>query len=527
MIPGASVSRQEDFFPRKTNRPREAPTAARVSTSPAGTRIAAAPRTTPTRALALFGLSSALVTVLLTGCRVGPTYVKPIAATPPAFKEADPNWQFAAPADSALKGDWWTVFNDPGLNALEPQVASANQTLAIAEANLRASRANIRVARSPLAPTVGIGPSIGSERLSANQPYGSSNNNRNSGVFNIQADLSYEIDFWGRIHRNLTAAQEETQASAADLQTALLSLQSELALDYFEARCADAQSKLLNDTVQQYTDALRITTNRFNGGVAPRSDVAQAQTQLQTAKVQASDVAIARAQFEHAIAVLIGKAPAAFSLPADPLHTVPPIVPAGLPSQLLERRPDIASAERHAAAANEQIGIARAAFFPTIGFSTAAGLVGSTPANLFRASSLVYSLGPALAQTFFDYGRRRGLSDEAVANYDAAAANYRQTVLDAYQQVEDNLVALRVLADEATQQHQATVSAQEAQQIFNNRYVGGVDTYLQVITAQTTALNNERNDIDIMRRRMDATVLLIKALGGGWTATQLPQNPQP
>ena len=304
----------------------------------------------------------------------------------------------------------------------------------------------------------------------------------------------------------------------------LLSLQAEVALDYFELRSADAQQKLLNDTVVQYEEALRVTTNRYTGGIAVKSDVTQAETQLQAAKVQASDIAVSRAQFEHAIATLTGQPPSSLNLPTAPLpvELLPPTIPSGLPSQLLERRPDIAAAERRTEEANEQIGIARAAFFPTLALSGAAGLQSTSIASLFTPASIVYAVGPALSQTLFDAGRRRGVSEEAIAGFDRNAANYRQTVLTSYQQVEDNLVALRVLADEATQQRAATAAAEESERIFDNRYVGGVDTYLQVITAQTSALINERNDIDILRRRMDASVLLIKALGGGWDRSQLP-----
>lgn len=468
--------------------------------------------------------------VLVAGCRVGPKYVTPTAPAPPAYKEASPeafketpDWRFAKPIDAIPRGAWWTVFDDQGLNTLEPQVESANQTLKAADANLRAARAAIRVTHSGLFPTIGTAPLVAGERLSANRPYFNASS-ANNGVADLQLPLqiNYEADLWGRIHRSITASKEEAQATAADRQNVLLSLQAELALDYFELRAADAEQKLLNDTVAQYADALRVTNNRFAGGVAPKSDVTQAQTQLQTAKVQAADVASRRAQYEHAIAVLIGKAPADLALPAAPIDNMPPVIPPGLPSRLLERRPDIASAERRTAEANERIGIARAAFFPTLGLTGAAGFESTALTSLFNPSSFIYSLGPALGQTFFDGGRRRGLSEEAVAGYEQQTANYRETILTAYQQVEDNLVALRVLADEAEQQRQATAAAKESQRIFNNRYVGGVDTYLQVITAQTTALNNERNDIDILRRRMEATVLLIKALGGGWDRTQLP-----
>ena len=473
-------------------------------------------------------LSGALCT-LLTGCMVGPKYTKPSVPTAPTFKEAsaykeDAGWHTAQPQDVLPKGEWWLVFQDPGLNQLEPQVLASNQTVRIADATLQRARAQIRVNRSLLFPTVGVAPFVGGERTSANRPYFNSAS-ANNGLADLQLpfDLNWEIDLFGRVRHSVTAAREETQASAADLQNALLSLQAELAVDYFELRAADAERKLLNDTVQQYQEAYRVTTNRFEGGVAPKSDVSQAQTQLQAAKVQAADVEIRRSQYEHAIAVLIGKAPAELTLPVAPLQAQPPVIPPGLPSELLERRPDIAAAERRTAVANEQIGIARAAFFPSLTLSGVAGFEGTSALNILNSSSFLYAVGPTLSQTLFDAGRRRAISEQTYAAYSATTAAYRQTTLVAYQQVEDNLAALRILSDEAEQQRQATAAAQEAQQIFNNRYVGGVDTYLQVITAQTAALNNERNDIDIMRRRMDASVLLVKALGGGWNVSSLPR----
>jgi NodT family efflux transporter outer membrane factor (OMF) lipoprotein len=441
-----------------------------------------------------------------------------------AFKE-NPDWHVARPIDAIPRGSWWTLFNDAQLNELEPQVATANQTLKAADANLRAARAAIRIQNANRYPTLGVNPFLGGERYSANQPYfNASEANNGDAELLLPLQLNYEIDLWGAVRRNITAAKEESQATAADRQNILLSLQAELAFDYFELRAADAQQKLLNDTVSQYQNAVRITNNRFQGGVAIKADLTQAQTQLQDAKVQAADVAIARAQYEHAIAMLVGKPPAEFSIPPSPLPLTdqPPLVPAGLPSQLLERRPDIAAAERRTAEANEQIGIARAAYFPSLNLSAAAGFESTAIASLFDKSSFIYALGPTLGETFFDGGRRRGISEEALAGYDRTTADYRQTVLTAYQQVEDNLVALRVLANEQVQQQQATAAARESERIYDNRYVGGVDTYLQVITAQTSALTNERNDIDILRRRMDASVLLIKVLGGGWDRSQLP-----
>ena len=466
-------------------------------------------------------------TLIFSGCMVGPKYVKPtvpVAQAPDAYKETDPNWKPASPADTALKGDWWQMFNDPALNDLEVKVVVANQSLKAAEARFREARAQIRVNRAALYPTVGTAPLVQGLRYSQARPFFNSAL-ANGGVADIQLpiDFSYEIDLWGRIRRTVNIAKEETQANAADLATAQLSLQAEVAFDYFEIRSADAQKKLLADTVNDYREALRITTNRFEGGVTSEADVFQAKTQLQAAIVAESDIMVSRAQYEHAIAVLIGQPPASFSLAEAPLNTSPPYIPTGLPSELLERRPDIAAAERRANEANERIGIARAAYFPSLTFSAAAGFESTAIASLFNSSNYIYALGPTLGETFFDGGRRAGISEQARAGFDEASANYRQTSLTAYQQVEDNLAILRILSQEADQQHAATDAARGAQQIFNNRYVGGVDTYLQVVTAQTTALVNERNDIDILRRRMDASVLLVKALGGGWSTAQLPK----
>jgi len=463
---------------------------------------------------------------------VGPKYMKPSVPMAPTYKEATPDaykenasWQVAQPADAASRGEWWKIFGDAELNTLEPQVAANNQDLKAADARFREARALIRFNHASQYPTVGVAPFAGGLRESSNRPYFNPSNSKGNGVGDIQlpVDMNYEIDVWGRVRRTVSAAREEAQASAGDRQTVLLSLQTELAFDYFEARSADAQEKLLNDTVKYYEEAYRITNNRFEGGVAPKSDVDQAKTQLETAKVQARDITLRRAQFEHAIAVLLGEPPASFTLNDAPLDARPPVIPPGLPSELLERRPDIAAAERRVAEANDRIGIARTAFYPTISLNGTVGIEATSFANLFNPASLLWAIGPTLSQTVFDAGRRGAVSEQANARYDETVADYRSTTLTAFQQVEDNLIALRVLQQEAENQHQATLAAQSAEQIFNNRYVGGLDTYLQVVTAQTTALNNERNDIDIMRRQMDASVLLIKALGGGWNVTDLPK----
>jgi NodT family efflux transporter outer membrane factor (OMF) lipoprotein len=478
----------------------------------------------------LTGIVALLLVLLLAGCTVGPKYVKPAALTTPAFKEEVPDsfkesdqWHPGHPADQTSRGNWWEIFGDAELNKLEEQIASSNQTLKVAEARFRQARAAIRFNRASQFPTISTAPSASYVKSSDFSPNFPSRIQQSSkGDFVLPFDLSYEVDLWGRVRRSVAAAREEAQATAADYETAKLSLEAELALDYFELRAADAQKQLLDDTVKAYTDNLQLTVNRFKGGVAPRADVAQAQTQLDTTRVQDTDVTVQRAQFEHAIAILIGKPPAEFSLAPAPLNYQPPSIPIGLPSELLQRRPDIAAAERRVAEANQQIGIARAAYFPTVTLGGTAGFSGAQGSNWFTWPSGFWAVGPALAETLFDAGRRRATSESARANYDATVATYRQTSLTAFQEVEDNIAALRILENEAKQQQEAVASAKDSLQLFTNRYRGGVDTYLQVITAQTTELANERNAIDIQRRRIDASVLLIKALGGGWNVSNLP-----
>jgi NodT family efflux transporter outer membrane factor (OMF) lipoprotein len=479
----------------------------------------------------IVGLLLVLLIVALEGCMVGPRYVKPSAPTSANFKEevpasfagTDQRWKPANPEDQAIRGKWWEIFGDPQLDGLEEQIANSNQNLKVAEARFRQARAAIRFNRASQFPTISTSPSA-SYAKNSDYTLGlpSKVHEASTGDFVLPFDLSYELDLWGRVRRTVAAAREEAQATAADYETAKLSLEAELAMDYFELRSADAQKKLLDDTVKAYTDNLELTENRFKGGVAPRADVAQARTQLDTTLVQDTDVTVQRAQFEHAIAILIGKPPADFSLAATPLDIAPPSIPIGLPSELLQRRPDIAAAERRVAEANQQIGIARAAYFPTVSLGGTAGFAGTQGSNWFTWPSAFWAVGPALAQTLFDGGRRRATSESARANYDATVATYRQTSLTAFQEVEDNVAALRILENEAKQQQEAVASAKDTLQLFTNRYKGGVDTYLQVITAQTTELANERNAIDIQRRRIDASVLLVKALGGGWTASNLP-----
>jgi NodT family efflux transporter outer membrane factor (OMF) lipoprotein len=481
-------------------------------------------------ATSIVALLLVMLVFALAGCMVGPKYVKPGAPTPAAYKEQPPasyqgadQWRPANPTDQASRGKWWEIFSDSELNGLEEQIATSNQTLKVSEARFREARAAIRFNRASQFPTISTSPNASYVKSSDYTPsFPAKVQEVSQGDFVLPIDLSYELDLWGRVRRAVAAAREEAQATAGDYETTKLSLEAELAMDYFELRSADAQKQLLDDTVKAYTDNVHLTTHRYKGGVAPRSDVAQAQTQLDATRVQDTDISVQRAQFEHAIAILIGKPPAEFSLAAAPLKTQPPIIPTGLSSELLQRRPDIAAAERRMAEANQQIGIARAAYFPTVTLDGTAGFEGTHASNWFTWPAGFWALGPSLAETLVDAGRRRATSESARANYDATVAIYRQTSLTAFQEVEDNLAALRILENETQQQDQAIASSKDSLHLFTNRYQGGADTYLQVITAETIELANERNAIDILRRRMDASVLLVKALGGGWDVAKLP-----
>jgi NodT family efflux transporter outer membrane factor (OMF) lipoprotein len=465
-----------------------------------------------------------LAALIMSGCAVGPRYAAPPAPSAPvdAFKESE-GWKRAQPSDETLRGKWWELFGDARLNTLEEQLIVSNEDLKAADARFREARAMIGVARAAQSPAISTAPAVAFVRNSGNTSLSTSTlNPPTTGLYTLPVDLSYEVDVWDRVRRSVAAARDRAQASAADRQTVNLTLQAELALDYFALRSADAQRQLLDAAVSAFTEALQLTTNRFEGGAAARSDVAQAKTQLEATRVQATDVAVQRARYEHAIATLLGEAPSALSLAEAPLDVAPPAIPLGLPSQLLERRPDVASAERRAAEANERVGIARTSFFPSVILSAVGGFEGNSLANWFAWPSRFWAIGPAAVQTLVDGGRRRAVSEAATAAYDVTVAEYRQATLTAFQQVEDSLAALRVLEQEALQQQEATASARESLRISNDRYLGGADPYLQVLTAQTIALANERNDVDILRRRMEASVLLIKALGGGWTAAALP-----
>jgi NodT family efflux transporter outer membrane factor (OMF) lipoprotein len=466
---------------------------------------------------------------LLTGCTVGPKYAKPQVPVPPAYSEQPPasfkeggGWKPAQPNDAAIRGDWWQTFHDAELDTLERQVDPANQTLKIAQANFDQARTLIKLNRANLYPTISAGPSVSGEHLSAHRPYPILGDTTSADLV-IPLDVSYEPDLWGRVRRSIDAARQNAQAAAADLESVRLSLHAELAVDYFEARSLDREKRLLDDTVAAYRKALDFNLNRYTGGLSSKAEVAQARTQVKQAEAEDMDIGVPRAQYEHAIAVLIGRPPEQFQLSYVPMEAEPPAIPVGVPSQLLERRPDIAVAERQAASANQRIGIAKAAFFPDLLLTAEAGLESRSILQWISWPSRFWAVGPQLAETIFDAGRRRAGVQFAETGYDSTVANYRQTVLAAFQSVEDNLSTLRILEAEAAKRHEATLSAEDSLQLSTNRYKGGLVTYLEVITAQSIALANERSEVDIQRRRMDAAVLLIKALGGGWDVSQLPK----
>ncbi|CAB3752796.1 efflux transporter outer membrane subunit [Paraburkholderia humisilvae] len=463
---------------------------------------------------------------LLTACAVGPDYVRPAAPTPATYKELEgTGWKPAEPADTQLRGAWWEVYQDPALNALEEQVAKANQNVKAAEASFRSARAAVAGFRSQFFPVVTYSADYSRTRSSENIEF-KSTAGRTLNDYLVGADATWEPDLWGRVSRSVEGAKANAQASAADVQSILLSMQAELATDYFELRGIDREQQLLDDTILAYKDAVELTQNRLNGGIATDADVAQAQTQLRTTEAQQIDLGVQRAQLEHAIAILTGQPPATFSLPVAPLAAVPVVAPTGVPSALLERRPDIASAERQMVNTNAQIGVATAAFFPNLLLSVTGGLEATNYSQWLLAPSRFWSLGPTIAGTLLDFGARSAQKAQAQANYDESVAQYRQTVLNAFGQVEDNLAALRVLEREAKAQDEAVSAAQRSLAILNDRYKNGAITYLDVVVAQTTALTNEVQAVTIARRQMAASVALIKALGGGWDVSQLPTDEQ-
>jgi len=464
--------------------------------------------------------------LFLSGCAVGPKYTKPTAPAAPAYKElgaanVSGDWKTAQPSDDLPRGKWWERFNDPLLNQLEEKLNVSNQNIAAAAANVVASRAMIRQARAQYFPTVAADPGIQNSRISMGL-------GKTLGItyslFSLPLDASWEPDLWGRVRKTVAANTLAAQASAADLENVRLSAQADLAADYYELRAQDSLQQLLDSTVGAYQEALALTRNLYQAGLANDEAVAQAESQLKATQAQDTNLGVLRAQYEHAVAVLAGQPPSTFSIPLEARRMGPPAIPVGVPSQLLERRPDIAAAERAVAQANAQIGIARTAFFPSVTLSVSAGFESLSIAKWLAWPNRVWSVGPALAETIFDAGLRRATVQQYQATYDQTVANYRQTVLTAFQQVEDNLAALRILGQVIEQQDSATESAARNLRLAETRYKAGIDPYLNVITAQTALLNDQQAAVNFREQQMVASVQLIKALGGGWDVSRLPSS---
>ncbi|MFM0740434.1 efflux transporter outer membrane subunit [Paraburkholderia xenovorans] len=451
----------------------------------------------------------------LAACSTLPAYQRPTAAVPSRFAGATPGWAQAAPADAAPRGPWWTVFGDPVLDQLETRIDVSNQTVRKAVAQVQAARSLVDYQRAGFFPTISVGAAQNRSRTSQNVE-GKSLAGKTVPDYSAGVSASWEPDLFGRVRDSATGAQADADASAADLEAVRLSMSADLAVDYFSLRSLDTQKKLLDDSVNAYAAALKLLQQQLKDGAIDASAVAQATTQLEATRTQDTDIDVSRAQMQHAIATLVGEPASSFSLPPDGPAIAPPAIPVGLPSQLLERRPDIAAAERRVAAANAQIGVAHAAFFPDLVLSASAGLESSFFAPWLTAPSLFWSIGPQLVGTLFDGGKRTATLHGATAQYDGAVADYRQSVLVAFQQVEDNLSALNSLADEAVSQQRASRAAELALRLTTNRFNAGAVSYLDVVTAQTIALTNERTAEQIAARRLEASVLLMKALGGTW-----------
>jgi NodT family efflux transporter outer membrane factor (OMF) lipoprotein len=460
-----------------------------------------------------------LASLLCSGCAIGPKYQRPVATAPVALKEMAGNdrWKMATPSDDLLKGKWWEIFGDPQLNRLEELVNVNNQNVKQAEAQFRQARALVAANHANYYPTIGANPEITQTYVSSN-----ANGSRTNETYSLPAIATWEPDLWGRVRLSVENAVSNAQVSAADLENIRLSQQALLATDYFLLAAQDMQLKVLSDTITAYEKNLQLTINRYSGGVASKSDITLAQTQLSGAKAQSTDMRIARAQDEHAIAILTGQPPASLEIGAIMIGGPPPPIPVAVPSQLLERRPDIASSERQMAAANANVGIAETAYYPTLSLSASPSIISSNLATLFAWASRSWSSSQSISQTLFDFGRRGAALEGAVAAYDATVATYRQTVLSAFQEVEDDLANLRYLAEEAVQEQEAVVAAQQALTLELQRYRAGTDSYLNVITTQIIALGDQQTAITILQRRMSAAVDLIKALGGGWDASTLP-----
>jgi len=463
--------------------------------------------------------------MLVSACEVGPDYERPSAVVPASFKEQD-GWKPGTPLDAVNRGPWWSIYRDPTLDRLERRIVIDNQTLKAAEAAYREAAAVVRASRASYFPTVTETPSMertghGAGGVSAS---GATTGGHASvhNQFELAGALSWELDLWGRIRRTVEAGVANAQASAGDLASARLSAQATLAADYFELRTQDEMRRLLDESAVAYAESLRITGNQYKAGIVSRADVAQAETLLKSVQAEAVNLGVRRAQLEHAIAVLIGAPPAGVSIPPARVAMTVPAIPAGVPSALLERRPDVAAAERRVASANADIGVAIAAYYPALTLSASLTYTSTIIGTLLQAANRVWAVGPQLAQTLFDGGLRGAQVDEARATYDQATATYRQTVLTAFQQVEDQLAALGVLARQAEIQAGAVTSARNAERLILNQYKAGTVAYTSVVTAQTTALTNAQAALTIFRDRLAASVALVQALGGGWEASQLP-----
>jgi NodT family efflux transporter outer membrane factor (OMF) lipoprotein len=469
--------------------------------------------------------------LLLEGCVVGPRYVAPVTQAPPAFKEAAPQqssdgttWVPATPQDATLRGNWWELYQEPELNALEEKLNTSNQNVAQSFQNFMAARAQVKQARAAYYPTVTVGPSYTRGRTSGNEVSQATGVNANSNEFNLPFDVSWEPDVWGRIRNTVREYANAAQVSAADLANERLSQQANLAQDYFELRGQDALIDLYDKTVVAYQENLRLTQVRSRTGVDTEQSVAEAQVNLKTAIAARTNLRIARAQYEHAIALLTGQAASSFSMPVRPLTTSVPVIPIGVPSQILQRRPDIAAAERSMAQANALIGVETAAYYPTFNIGGDLGLESSRIGHLFTWPSRFFSVGPSASETLFDGGLRRGLLDQYKAQYEADAAAYRQTVLTAFQQTEDYLAAERLLGQQRREQQEAIDAAQHYYDLSKIRYTTGVDTYLNVFTAEASLLSDQQTGLTLYVQQMTSSVQLIEALGGGWNTSQLPSE---
>ena len=472
--------------------------------------------------------------VLFQGCDVGPKYNRPSAKVPATFKEVTPDdlqkmdgWKVAQPQDAALHGNWWELFGDSQLNALEEQVNISNQNVAAAFASFMAARAVVREARAQYFPTVSVGASIVRQHQpSSSSTVASKASGSTFNAYSLPFDASWTPDLWGRVRNTVRANVANAQASAADLENTRLTAQAELAVDYFQLRGQDALKQLLDSTVVAYEQSLELTKALYETGIDSDEAVAQAETQLETARAEDTNLGILRAQYEHAIALLVGQPASSFSIAVEPLKTPPPAIPFGVPSQLLERRPDIAATERLMAQANAQIGVARAAFYPTLTLSASAGFQSTTGSSWFSWPSRFWSVGPAISELIYDGGLRRATVEQVRAQYDQTVANYRGTVLTAFQQVEDNLSTLRVLSKEIQEQDTAIQSAQRSLALATDRYRLGIDPYLNVITAQTILFGNQQTAVNLRILQIVASVQLIEAVGGGWDASTLPTSQQ-